>query len=76
MVNAKSVERQPQSYMALGATQDHKDSAVLVEADLKELAESLGQILRLRLPRSARQTPLRMTDQLFSEFQFQDTRPC
>ena len=36
--------------MALGATQDHKDSAVLVEADLKELAESLGQILRLRLP--------------------------
>ena len=33
--------------MALGATQDHKDSAVLVEADLKELAESLGQILRL-----------------------------
>jgi hypothetical protein len=32
--------------MALGATQDHKDSAVLVEADLKELAESLGQILR------------------------------
>ena len=45
------MQRQPQSYMALGATQDHKDSAVLVEADLKELAESLGQILRLRLPR-------------------------
>jgi hypothetical protein len=44
------MQRQPQSYMALGATQDHKDSAVLVEADLKELAESLGQILRLRLP--------------------------
>jgi hypothetical protein len=42
------MQRQPQSYMALGATQDHKDSAVLVEADLKELAESLGQILRLR----------------------------
>ena len=36
--------------MALGATQDHKDSAVLVEADLKELAESLGQILRLLAP--------------------------
>jgi hypothetical protein len=52
-VSLKFVEEQPQSYMALGATQDHKDSAVLVEADLKELAESLGQILRLRLPQKS-----------------------
>ncbi len=41
-----------------------------------ELAEKQPQILRLRLPRDARQTSLRMTDQLFSEFQIQDTRSC
>jgi hypothetical protein len=67
VVSPKFVERQLQSYMALGATQDHKDSAVLVEADLKELAESLGQILRLRLPQKARQTSLRMTVLLWCE---------
>jgi hypothetical protein len=53
-----SAKKRLQSYMALGATQDHKDSAVLVEADLKELAESLGQVLR-RVP--ARRDLLRMT---------------
>jgi hypothetical protein len=55
--------------MALGATRDHKDSAVLVEADLKELAESLGQVLRLppaffrsaeKSVRSLRMTELRL----------------
>ena len=30
--------------MALRATQDHKDSAILAGANLKDLAESLGQI--------------------------------
>jgi hypothetical protein len=32
--------------MALRATQDHKDSAILAGSNLKDLAESLGQILR------------------------------
>jgi len=30
--------------MALQATQDHKDSTVLADPNLKDLAESLGQI--------------------------------
>jgi hypothetical protein len=41
-----------------------------------EFAERQPQILRLRLPQNARQTPLRMTDQLFSEFQSQGNRSC
>jgi len=39
---------QPQSYMARRATQDHKDSAVSAEPNLKDLAESPGRIPRLR----------------------------
>jgi hypothetical protein len=39
----------------------------------KNSAERQPQILRLRPPR---RTPLRMTDQLFREFQTQDARSC
>jgi hypothetical protein len=39
-------EMQPQSCMALRATQDHKDSAVPAKPNLKGLVESLGQMLR------------------------------
>jgi hypothetical protein len=39
-------------------------------------AEKQPQIHRLRLPKRTRQTLPRMTDQLFSGFQIQDTRSC
>jgi hypothetical protein len=47
-----------------------------------KIVERQPQILRLRLPRNARQTPLRMTGQLYGEiqllgkFQIQDVRSC
>jgi hypothetical protein len=41
-----------------------------------QFAERQPQIVRLRLPQNARQTPLRMTPQLFSEFQIQESRSC
>jgi hypothetical protein len=41
-----------------------------------KFAERQPQILRLRLPQKARQTPLRMTAQLFIEFQIRDDRSC